>query len=71
MTESVAFEREAARHLFDAQPAPPLAHVDVLGAGRAALVAANADFGLALSTTRSTTWSTAFTRLGATPPTSS
>jgi phosphoribosylformylglycinamidine synthase len=49
MTESVAFEREAARHLFDEQPAKPLAHVDVLGAGRAALVAANAEFGLALS----------------------
>jgi phosphoribosylformylglycinamidine synthase len=44
MTESVAFEREAARHLFDAQPAEPLAHVDVLGAGRAALVAANTEF---------------------------
>jgi phosphoribosylformylglycinamidine synthase len=49
MTESVAFEREAAAHLFDAQPAPPLAHVDVLGRGRAALVGANADFGLALA----------------------
>src|SRR6201985_3188 len=30
MTESVAFERDAAAHLFDARPAPPLAHVDVL-----------------------------------------
>jgi phosphoribosylformylglycinamidine synthase len=49
MTESAAFEREAAVHLFDEQPGQPLAHVDVLGAGRAALVAANADFGLALS----------------------
>jgi phosphoribosylformylglycinamidine synthase len=49
MTESVAFEPEAARHLFDAQPAPPLAHVDVLGRGRAALVQANGEFGLALS----------------------
>jgi phosphoribosylformylglycinamidine synthase len=49
MTESVAFEREAARHLFDAQPAEPLAHVDVLGQGRDALVVANKDFGLALS----------------------
>nr|WP_043705086.1 phosphoribosylformylglycinamidine synthase [Leptothrix cholodnii] len=49
MTESVAFEREAARHLFDAQPAEPLAHVDVLGQGREALVVANKDFGLALS----------------------
>ncbi|MBP6899871.1 MAG: phosphoribosylformylglycinamidine synthase [Burkholderiaceae bacterium] len=49
MTESVAFEREAARHLFDARQAEPLAHVDVLGAGRAALQQANADWGLALS----------------------
>ena len=49
MTESVAWEREAARHLFDAQPAEPLAHVDVLGAGRPALEAANKEFGLALS----------------------
>ncbi len=49
MTESAAFDREAARHLFDAQPAEPLAHVDVLGAGKPALEAANKDFGLALS----------------------
>ncbi|HSW07006.1 phosphoribosylformylglycinamidine synthase [Aquabacterium sp.] len=49
MTESVAFEREAAVHLFDAQQADPLAHVDVLGQGRAALVQANTAFGLALS----------------------
>ncbi|NDY92224.1 phosphoribosylformylglycinamidine synthase [Ideonella livida] len=49
MTESVAFEREAARHLFDEKAAEPLAHVDVLGQGRAALEAANTEFGLALS----------------------
>jgi phosphoribosylformylglycinamidine synthase len=49
MTESVAFEREAAAHLFDPQPAPPLAHVDLLGRGRAALQQANVEFGLALS----------------------
>jgi len=49
MTESVAYEREAARHLFDEQPAPPLEHVDVLGRGAAALHEANARFGLALS----------------------
>jgi phosphoribosylformylglycinamidine synthase len=49
MTESVAFERDAARHLFDERPAEPMAHVDVLGAGRAALERANAEFGLALS----------------------
>ncbi|HEY9026318.1 MAG TPA: phosphoribosylformylglycinamidine synthase, partial [Burkholderiaceae bacterium] len=49
MTESVAFEREAAVHLFDKQPAEPLVHVDLLGQGRDALVVANARFGLALS----------------------
>jgi len=49
MTESVAFEREAAVHLFDKQPAEPLVHVDLLGQGRDALVVANAQFGLALS----------------------
>jgi phosphoribosylformylglycinamidine synthase len=49
MTESVAFERGAAAALFGHQPAPPLVHVDVLGEGRAALVRANAEFGLALS----------------------
>ena len=49
MTESVAFERDAARHLFDARTAPPLAYVDVLGAGATALHAANAEWGLALS----------------------
>ncbi len=49
MTESLAFERNAAARLFEAQPAPPLAHVDVLGAGRGALVQANADWGLALA----------------------
>jgi phosphoribosylformylglycinamidine synthase len=49
MTESVAFEREAAVHLFDKQPAEPLVHVDLLGQGRDALVLANGEFGLALS----------------------
>jgi phosphoribosylformylglycinamidine synthase len=49
MTESVAFERGAAAHLFDTRPAPPLVHVDVLARGREALVQADAAFGLALS----------------------
>ena len=49
MTEHVAFEREAAAHLFDGRDAAPLAHVDLLGLGRAALVQANSEFGLALS----------------------
>jgi phosphoribosylformylglycinamidine synthase len=49
MTESVAFEREDAAHLFDLQAAALLVHVDVLGQGRAALLQANSEFGLALS----------------------
>jgi phosphoribosylformylglycinamidine synthase len=49
MTESVAFEREAARLLFDVQPGKPMETVDVLGRGSEALEAANRDFGLALS----------------------
>src|SRR5262249_31288364 len=49
MTESVAFERTAAAHLFDEQPGKPMAHIDVLRQGRAALEAANVEFGLALS----------------------
>jgi len=49
MTESVVFEREASQHLFDDKAAEPLAHVDVIGQGRAALVKANSEFGLALS----------------------
>ena len=49
MTESVLPAREDALHLFDEQPAVPMAHVDVLGRGRDALVHANTEFGLALS----------------------
>ena len=49
MLESVLGRREDAVHLFDEQPAEALAHVDVLGRGRDALVRANVEFGLALS----------------------
>ena len=67
MTESVAFEREAARHLFDAQPAPALEHVDVLGQGAAALREANLRFGLALSDDEIHYLVEAFTKLGRNP----
>ena len=67
MTESVAFEREAAAHLFDPQPAPPLAHVDVIGQGREALVVANTEFGLALSDDEIDYLVDAFGRLGRNP----
>ena len=36
MTESVAFERQAAQHLFDARQSEPLFEVDVLGTGQGA-----------------------------------
>ena len=49
MTESVLLRREDAAHLFDERPAAPMAQVDLLGSGRSALVAANVEFGLALS----------------------
>jgi phosphoribosylformylglycinamidine synthase len=49
MTESVMFERATAFGLFtELQPAP-MAHVDVLSGGQAALETANTQFGLALA----------------------
>jgi phosphoribosylformylglycinamidine synthase len=67
MTESVAFERDAAAHLFDAQPGKPMEHVDVIGAGRGALEAANRDFGLALSDDEIDYLVAAFTKLARNP----
>ncbi|MBK1712405.1 phosphoribosylformylglycinamidine synthase [Rubrivivax gelatinosus] len=67
MTESVAFERGSAAHLFDAQAAEPLAHVDVLGHGREALVQANVEFGLALSGDEIDYLVEAFGKLGRNP----
>ncbi|WDD93899.1 phosphoribosylformylglycinamidine synthase [Burkholderia sp. FERM BP-3421] len=49
MTENAIAARDDARHLFDELPAKPLATVDVLGSGHAALEAANAELGLALA----------------------
>ncbi|MFM9087566.1 MAG: phosphoribosylformylglycinamidine synthase, partial [Cyanobium sp.] len=49
MTETVAFQREAAAHLFDPLSPQPLAHVALREQGRMALVHANVTFGLALS----------------------
>ncbi len=49
MTESVVLERAQALKLFDTLPAAPMVRVDVLSGGRAALTAANAEFGLALA----------------------
>src|SRR6185369_364634 len=44
MTESVFFDPEDARHLFDEQPGRPLVAIDVIGGGRAALDDANRAF---------------------------
>ena len=49
MTESVLFDRASACGLFSELQPAPMAHVDVLGGGRAALAAANTEFGLALA----------------------
>ncbi len=49
MTESVLFDRKDALGLFATVNAAPMAHVDVLAGGKAALEAANTEFGLALA----------------------
>ncbi|MGL4667773.1 MAG: phosphoribosylformylglycinamidine synthase, partial [Saezia sp.] len=49
MTESVALHPDEARKLFDEVEAAPLAHIDILGHGKEALVRANREFGFALS----------------------
>ncbi len=49
MTESVLSDIDAAERLFHHVAPQPLTTVDVLGRGRAGLVAANAELGLALS----------------------
>ena len=49
MTEVLTADSGLARRLFEAAPAAPLAVVDVLGGGRAALERANREQGLALS----------------------
>ncbi len=67
MTESVAFEREAAARLFDEQPATPMAHIDLLGAGRSAIEAADRTLGLALSADEIDYLVDAFGRLGRNP----
>ena len=67
MLESVLGRREDAVQLFDEQPAEPLAHVDVLGRGRDALVRANIEFGLALSNDEIDYLVAAFVGLGRNP----
>jgi phosphoribosylformylglycinamidine synthase len=49
MTETAFADVNASAALFDERDAEPMAHVDVLGRGRAAIEEANTGFGLALS----------------------
>ena len=67
MTESVLARRDEARQLFTALHPEPLAHVDVLQGGRAALQQANTDWGLALAGDEIDYLVAAFTRLGRNP----
>ncbi|MEJ8853059.1 phosphoribosylformylglycinamidine synthase [Variovorax robiniae] len=67
MTESVLPTLESASALFAELPAQPMAHVDVLAGGRAALVTANTQFGLALAEDEIDYLVDAFTRLGRNP----
>ena len=67
MTESVMFDRASALGLFNEVRAAPMTHVDVLGGGKAALVAANREFGLALAQDEIEYLAQAFTHLKRNP----
>jgi phosphoribosylformylglycinamidine synthase len=67
MTESAMFARDEALALFSALQAAPMDHVDVLQGGKAALVAANTTFGLALAADEIDYLVNAFTTLGRNP----
>jgi phosphoribosylformylglycinamidine synthase len=67
MTESVAFEAQAAEKLFEDVASKPMQTVNVLSEGRAALSQANTQFGLALADDEITYLHDAFTQLGRNP----
>lgn len=67
MTESVMYSRDQLARLFTVLEAAPMATVDVLAGGRAALEAANTEFGLALADDEIDYLVDAFTRLGRNP----
>ena len=67
MTESVMFERAGASALFAELPAAPMAQVDVLHGGTAALQQANIEFGLALASDEIDYLAQAFTQLQRNP----
>ncbi|MDO9197205.1 phosphoribosylformylglycinamidine synthase, partial [Rhodoferax sp.] len=67
MTESVMFDRAAALGLFTELHPAPMAHVDVLTGGKAALETANTQFGLALAADEIDYLVQAFTQLQRNP----
>ncbi len=67
MTESAMLDRAQAQDLFSALRPEPMQHVDLIGGGKAALVAANAAFGLALAADEMDYLVNAFTALGRNP----
>ncbi|HET8552553.1 MAG TPA: phosphoribosylformylglycinamidine synthase [Gammaproteobacteria bacterium] len=67
MTEMVVTNVDEAGHLFESLEPKPLLTVDVLGQGREALLAADAEFGLALSADEVDYLVDAFTRRGRNP----
>jgi len=67
MTESAMFSRQQALGLFNVLQAAPMAHVDVLDGGKAALETANTQFGLALAADEIDYLVQAFTQLKRNP----
>ena len=67
MTESLLADRAQAAQLFTELQAAPLATIDVLHGGKAALVAANTEFGLALALDEIDYLVEAFTKLNRNP----
>ncbi len=67
MTESVMLNRTDAHALFTELHPAPMAHVDVLGGGKAALEKANIEWGLALAADEIDYLINAFTTLGRNP----
>ena len=67
MTESVLFDLADVQSLFSELPPQPMAHVDVLAGGRAALEAANTQWGLALADDEIDYLVSAFTGLARNP----
>ena len=67
MTESLLADRSEAAHLFSELQAAPLESIDVLQGGKAALEAANTEFGLALAADEIDYLVDAFTKLKRNP----